>query len=181
MFNLHGQPWGDIFIVTTISQIEYLVFWREYGLTPSITMLNWRLCTSSLKLSGHVSSIWFMPIESVWIHLTLGSPLCEVCHPFNIANCLQWNTLWILGIMGMCLNILWGGPCALPFIYLFMVHVMPKLWTYVSIHIFIFVYNIIIRKSIVWYVLITQHFHHFLCYYAVIEQAIITQKYLIFE
>ena len=48
MFILQGQPWGDIVI-------------DHY---------HW-LFTSSLNLSGHVSSIWFMAIESAQIWITL--------------------------------------------------------------------------------------------------------------
>ena len=93
------------------------MFWREYGLTPSMAMLSHRLRTSSLNFLGHVSSIRFMSIESVGIHITPNSLLCEACHPYNIANSLQWKSLWILGIIGMCLNILKGGPHDLPFFF----------------------------------------------------------------
>ena len=95
------------------------MFWREYGLTPSMALLSHRLRTSSLNFLGHVSSICFMAIESVGIHITPNSLMCEVCHPCNIANSLQRKSLWLLGIIGMCLNILKGGPRDLPlFFYL---------------------------------------------------------------
>ena len=77
---------------------------------PSMTMLSRRLCTSSLNFSVCVSSICFMAIESVGIPITPNSRLCEACHTCNIANNLQWKSLWILEIIGMCLNILKGGP-----------------------------------------------------------------------
>ena len=78
-------------------------------------MLNRRLNTSSLNFLGHVSSICFMAIESIGIQISPDSLLCEACHPCNIAIYLQWNILWILGNIHMYLNILWGGPCDLPF------------------------------------------------------------------
>ena len=76
-----------------------------------------KLRTSSLNFSGHVSSICFMAIESIGIRITPNSLLCEACHPCNIANYLQWKSLWILGIIGMCLNILKEGPRDLPFFF----------------------------------------------------------------
>ena len=94
------------------------MFWREYGLTPSMAMLSHRLRTSFLNFSGHVSSICFMAIELVGICINPNSLLCEACHPCNIANYLQQKSLWILGIIRMCLNILKGGPvCDLPFFF----------------------------------------------------------------
>ena len=89
------------------------MFWREYELTSSMAMLNQRLYTSSLNLSGHVSSICFMAIEYVWICITPSSLQCDACHPSNITKSLQWKSVRILGIICMCLNILWGVPCAL--------------------------------------------------------------------
>ena len=86
---------------------------------PSMAMLSRRLRTSSLNFSGHVSSICFMAIESVGIHITPNSLLCEACHPCNIANSLQRKSLLILGIIGMCLNILKGGPHDLPFFFIY--------------------------------------------------------------
>ena len=86
---------------------------------PSMAMLRRRLRTSSLNFSGHVSFIYFMAIKSIGIRITPNSLLCEACHPCNIANSLQRKSLWILGIKGMCLNILKGGPHDLPlFFYL---------------------------------------------------------------
>jgi hypothetical protein len=71
MFILHGQPWGDI-VIDHYHWPNIIVGVLEgiQGLTPSMAMLNHRLCTSSLNLSGHVSSICFMAIESVGIHIT---------------------------------------------------------------------------------------------------------------
>ena len=80
-------------------------------------MLIRRLHTSFLNFSGHVSSICFMAIESLGMSITPNSLLCEACHPCNITNSLQRKSLWILGIIGMCLNILWGGPCDLIFLF----------------------------------------------------------------
>ena len=83
-----------------------------------MAMLSRRLHTSSLNFSGHVSSICFMAIESVGIRINPNSLLCEACHPCNIANSLQQNSLLILGIIGMCLNILKGGLVRdLPFFF----------------------------------------------------------------
>jgi len=84
---------------------------------PSMAMLSHRLYSSSLNFLGHVSSILFMAIESIGIHITPDSLLCEACHPCNIVNSLQKKILWILGIICMCLNIVWGGPCDLPFLF----------------------------------------------------------------
>jgi hypothetical protein len=92
----HG---GVLLLITTLGKKEYLVFWREYGLTPSMAMLSRRLHTSSLNFSsslnflGHVPSICFMTIESVGIHITPNSLLYEACHPCNIANSLQCKSL----------------------------------------------------------------------------------------
>ena len=80
-------------------------------------ILNQRFRTSSLNLFFHVSSICFMAIEAVGIRNTPSSLLCDACHPYNIANSLQQKSLWILGIIGMCLNILWGGPCSLALLF----------------------------------------------------------------
>ena len=86
-------------------------------MTPSMSMLSRRLRTSSLNFSGHVSYICFMAIESVVIHITPNSLLCEAFHPYNISNYLQRKSLRILGIIGMCLSILKGGPHDLPFFF----------------------------------------------------------------
>ena len=94
-----------------------MVFWREYKLTPSMAMLNRRLHTLSLNLLSHVFTICFMAIESTGIHITPFSLLCEACHLCNSDNCLQWKSLWIFGVIGMCLNILWEGPCSLCLIF----------------------------------------------------------------
>ena len=80
-------------------------------------MLNWRLCTSSLNLLGHVSSIIFMAIESTGIDIDPHSLMWKVCHPYKMANYLQQKSFWILGIVRKFLNILWGEPCALPFFF----------------------------------------------------------------
>ena len=109
---------GLLLLITTTRQIEQLVFWRKYGMAPSMVMLSHRLHTSSLNFSSHVSSICFMDIESVGICITPDSLMCEACHPGNIDNSFQRKILWILGITGMFLHILWGVPCDLPFFYL---------------------------------------------------------------
>ena len=82
----------------------------EYGLIPSMVVLNWRLHTSPLNLWGHGYSIW-------WIHNTPSSFRCDAFHPNNIANYFQQNSLQILGIIGMFPNILWGGPCSLSLLF----------------------------------------------------------------
>ena len=107
----HG---GIFLLITNTRQTKYFVLWREYGLTPSMEMLSPRHHTSFLNFSSHVSFICFMAIELVGIRITPNSLLCEACHPCNIANYLQRKSLWILGIIGMCLNILKGGPHDLP-------------------------------------------------------------------
>ena len=89
----------------------------EYGLMPSMSILNRRLHTSSLNLSGHVSSIWFMVIQYIGIHDTPSSLLCDAGNPPNIDNYLQLKSLWILGIIDMWLNILWGETCALALLF----------------------------------------------------------------
>ena len=80
-------------------------------------MLSRWFHTSSLNFSGHISSICFMGIKYIGIFITPNSFLCEECHPYNIANSLQWKSLWILGIIGMRLNILKGGPHDLHFFF----------------------------------------------------------------
>ena len=112
----HG---GIFLLITTTGQTQQLVFKREYGLMASMAMLSHRLRTSSLNFSGHVSSICFMAIESIGIHITPNSLLCEAFHPCNIANSLLRKSIWILGIISMSLNILKWGPHDLPlFFYL---------------------------------------------------------------
>ena len=145
-----------------------------------MAMLNQRLCTSPLNLLSHVSSICFMAIESVGIHITPGSLLCVACHLCNLVNCLQRKSLWIAGIIGMCFNILWGGPCALCFFFIHGTchsHILDTSF-YSHMHL---CKNIIVWACVVWYVLNTQLFQHFLCLCAVVGQAIISQKYIIFK
>ena len=91
------------------------MFWREYKLTPSMVMLNYRLQTSSFNLLGHESSICFMTIKSTRIYITHGSLLSEACHSCNTVNSLKWKILWIFDIIGTCLNILSKRWYASPF------------------------------------------------------------------
>ena len=94
-----------------------MVFGWENGSTPSMAILNPRLRTYSLNFSSHISSICFMVIKFVGIRNTPSSLRRNACHPCNITNFFQWKRLWILGIIGMCVNILWGGPCSLPLFF----------------------------------------------------------------
>ena len=81
-----------------------------------MAMLSCRLHTSSSNFLGHVSSIFFMVIESVGIHITPNSIQFGACLPYNITNSWQQKRLLILGIIGMWHNILWG-PCDLLIFY----------------------------------------------------------------
>ena len=86
---LHRQPWMDIFIdhfhwpniIIGILEGIHVNYFHVYAQS--------NFCTSFLKLSCHLSSIFFMAIEYVGIHMTLGSLQCEAYHPFNMATSLQ--------------------------------------------------------------------------------------------
>ena len=77
MFIIHGKPWGAIAIDQYYKPNRIVGVWREHGLTPSMAIPSRRLRTSSLNFSGHVSSICFMAIESIGIHITPKSLLCK--------------------------------------------------------------------------------------------------------
>ena len=131
-------------------------------------------------VAHYVSSIWLMAIESIGIQNTPSSHQCDACHPYNIANYLQQNILWILGIIGMCLNILWGGPCALALLFDSLYLSCPY-FGHISSCIFSSLENTIIGTWMIWYVFNTQHFQHFLCLFSTSKKDIIIWNYLIFE
>ena len=111
MLFIHRQPWGGIFIDHYYRQKNICGVWLGKWVDSIDGYGQSEL--SSMDLSSHVSSICFMEIESVGIHITPSSLWYNACHPCSIPNSLQQKSLEILGIISMCLNILWEGPCAL--------------------------------------------------------------------
>ena len=126
-----------------------------------------------LEFIRHVSSICFMAIESDGICITSGSLLCEAFHLYNSTNCLQWNILWILWIIGRCLNILQEGPCSLHHFFIPHINHAHILDTSVCLHMHLYIkyshsnmHGMICAKY--------PHFQHFLFLYTVVGNSIIT-------
>jgi len=154
--------------------------WGYCYWSPSMANVRHRFRIPSLNFLGHGSFIWFMAIESVGIHITPDSLLCEACHSCNIANSLQWQSLWILGIIGMCVNILWGGLCDLPIFLNYGTYHAHISDISIFLHILLYIeYKHLDMHDMI--VLNTQHFQPLLCLFVATRQDIITRKNFIFE
>ena len=93
MFIIHGQPWGYIVIdpyympniIVGILEGIWVDVIHVYAQSKDLYFI--------LKFMGHVSSICFMTIEYVGIHITAHSLQCEAQHLCNIANSFQRKRL----------------------------------------------------------------------------------------